>query len=87
MLVAPVNQVVTTENVSGYCQLSLPTPRREQNCPLVRTTVVPGSNVIFPHPPFLDILGGVGVIGEAGENSFCPQEESNPPPPEPFSHC
>lgn len=31
------------------------------------------------HPPFLDVLGGVDGIGEAGENSFCPQEESNPP--------
>ena len=90
MLVAPLNQVVTTKNVSGYCQTSLPSLRREQNCPLLRITVitvVPGSDLIFHHPPFLDNLGGVGVIGDAGENSFSPQEESNPPPPEPFSHC
>lgn len=69
MLVAPLNQVMTTKNVSGYCQMSLPTLQERANCPLLRTTVitvVPGSDLIFHHPPFLDVLGGVDVIGEAG---------------------
>lgn len=91
MPVTLLPQAVTTKNAASYCQMSLPTPRRAKlssfenhchNCGTWQQAFIPPPSIFR----FSGGVGGGGVIGDAGENSFCPQEESNPPPPEPCSH-